>query len=107
MPDENVKADIIYLCSPNNPTGACYNKEQLEAWVSYALKNDAVILYDSAYEAFITDPTLPEVSMRSRVQRNVRSSSVPFLRQQDSQVHVSLTQLFRKSLCSRHQMEKH
>ena len=58
-PDENVKADIIYLCSPNNPTGACYNKEQLEAWVSYALKNDAVILYDSAYEAFITDPTLP------------------------------------------------
>lgn len=59
MPDENVKADIIYLCSPNNPTGACYNKEQLEAWVSYALKNDAVILYDSAYETFITDPTLP------------------------------------------------
>ena len=59
MPDENVKADIIYLCSPNNPTGACYNKEQLEAWVAYALKNDAVILYDSAYEAFITDSTLP------------------------------------------------
>nr|WP_278461008.1 LL-diaminopimelate aminotransferase [Mediterraneibacter faecis] len=59
MPDENVKADIIYLCSPNNPTGACYNKAQLEAWVAYALKNDAVILYDSAYEAFITDPTLP------------------------------------------------
>lgn len=59
MPDENVKADIIYLCSPNNPTGACYNKEQLEAWVAYALKNDAVILYDSAYETFITDPTLP------------------------------------------------
>lgn len=59
MPDDNVKADIIYLCSPNNPTGACYNKEQLEAWVAYALKNDAVILYDSAYEAFITDPSLP------------------------------------------------
>ena len=59
MPDENVKADVIYLCSPNNPTGACYNKEQLEAWVAYALKNDAVILYDSAYEAFITDSTLP------------------------------------------------
>lgn len=59
MPDDNVKADIIYLCSPNNPTGACYNKEQLEAWVAYALKNDAVILYDSAYEAFITDASLP------------------------------------------------
>lgn len=55
MPDENVKADIIYLCSPNNPTGSAYTKEQLKVWVDYALKNDAVILYDCAYEAFITD----------------------------------------------------
>ena len=55
MPDENVKADIIYLCSPNNPTGAAYSAEQLKAWVEYALQNDAVILYDAAYEAFITD----------------------------------------------------
>lgn len=55
MPDENVKADIIYLCSPNNPTGAAYSAEQLKAWVAYALKNDAVILYDAAYEAFISD----------------------------------------------------
>jgi LL-diaminopimelate aminotransferase len=59
MPDDKVKADIIYLCSPNNPTGASYNKEQLKAWVDYALKNDSVILYDSAYEAFITDQDLP------------------------------------------------
>ena len=55
MPDESVKADIIYLCSPNNPTGAAYSAEQLKEWVAYALKNDAVILYDAAYEAFITD----------------------------------------------------
>ncbi|MBQ3988707.1 MAG: LL-diaminopimelate aminotransferase [Ruminococcus sp.] len=55
MPDERVKADIIYLCSPNNPTGAAYSAEQLQAWVEYALKNDAVILYDAAYEAFIAD----------------------------------------------------
>ena len=55
MPDENVKADLIYLCSPNNPTGAAYSAEQLKEWVAYALKNDAVILYDAAYEAFITD----------------------------------------------------
>lgn len=55
MPDETVKADIIYLCSPNNPTGAAYSAEQLKAWVAYALKNDAVILYDAAYEAFIAD----------------------------------------------------
>ncbi len=59
MPDPSVHADIIYLCSPNNPTGAVYNKEQLKEWVDYALKNNAVILFDSAYEAFISDPELP------------------------------------------------
>lgn len=59
MPDDSVKADIIYLCSPNNPTGAVYTKEQLEKWVAYALKNDAVILYDAAYESFISAPEIP------------------------------------------------
>lgn len=47
--------DIIYLCSPNNPTGAAYNKEQLTTWVKYAKENHAIILYDAAYECFITD----------------------------------------------------
>ncbi|MDD6645296.1 MAG: LL-diaminopimelate aminotransferase [Oscillospiraceae bacterium] len=55
MPDDSVKADIIYLCSPNNPTGSAYSYDQLKAWVDYANKNDAVIIYDAAYEAFITD----------------------------------------------------
>jgi len=59
VPDNNIKADIIYLCSPNNPTGAVYNKEQLKLWVDYANKSGAVILYDSAYEAFIIDSALP------------------------------------------------
>ena len=59
MPDPSVHADIIYLCSPNNPTGAVYNKDQLKEWVDYALANHAVILFDSAYEAFISDPELP------------------------------------------------
>lgn len=59
MPDDNVHADLIYLCSPNNPTGAVYNKEQLRIWIDYAKKNNAVIIFDSAYEAFITDPELP------------------------------------------------
>lgn len=59
MPDENVHADIIYLCSPNNPTGSVYTKAQLKEWVDYALKNEAVIIFDSAYEAFISDPELP------------------------------------------------
>lgn len=59
MPDYDVKADIIYLCSPNNPTGAVYTKVQLAEWVKYAKANNAVIIFDSAYEAFITDETLP------------------------------------------------
>lgn len=59
MPDRSQHADVIYLCSPNNPTGACYNKEQLKEWVDYALENEAVILFDSAYEAFISDSELP------------------------------------------------
>ncbi|SFE44024.1 LL-diaminopimelate aminotransferase [Succiniclasticum ruminis] len=59
MPDPTVKADIIYLCSPNNPTGAAYSKAQLKEWVTYACQNGAVILYDAAYEAFIEDETLP------------------------------------------------
>ena len=59
MPDENIKADIIYICSPNNPTGAVYTKEGLKKWVDYALKNNAIILYDAAYECFIKDKNLP------------------------------------------------
>ena len=55
MPDYSVKADVIYICSPNNPTGAAYTKAQLKEWVDYALKTDAVILYDAAYECFIED----------------------------------------------------
>ena len=53
------KVDIIYICSPNNPTGAVYNKAQLKEWVDYANKNNAVILFDSAYECFISDTELP------------------------------------------------
>ncbi len=59
MPDSSIPCDIIYLCSPNNPTGSVYNKEQLKKWVDYANINDAIILFDSAYEAFVKDSTLP------------------------------------------------
>ena len=52
-------SDLIYLCSPNNPTGSVYTKPQLREWVDYALKNNAVIIFDAAYEAFITNPDLP------------------------------------------------
>lgn len=53
------KVDLIYLCFPNNPTGATATKEHLQAWVNYALANGSIIFFDAAYEAFITDPSLP------------------------------------------------
>jgi LL-diaminopimelate aminotransferase len=59
LPDEKTEGDIVYICSPNNPTGAVYTKEQLKIWVDWALDKDAVILFDSAYEAFIRDKNLP------------------------------------------------
>jgi len=59
MPDESVAADIIYLCSPNNPTGSVYTYEKLVKWVQYAINQNAVILFDAAYECFIKDKSLP------------------------------------------------
>ena len=59
MPTQAAKADIIYICSPNNPTGAVFDREQLKAWMDFANENGSVILFDAAYEAFIEDDTLP------------------------------------------------
>ncbi len=59
LPDRSVKADLIYICSPNNPTGAVYTREQLKEWVDYANEQGAIILYDAAYECFIQDEKLP------------------------------------------------
>lgn len=53
------RVDIIYLCYPNNPTGTTLTKDQLKKWVNYALDNDAIIMYDSAYEAYIKDANIP------------------------------------------------
>ncbi len=58
MPEEGTKADIIYICSPNNPTGAAYTREKLKAWVDFALARGAVILFDAAYECFVRDEAL-------------------------------------------------
>ena len=58
MPEEAPDADIVYICSPNNPTGAAYTVEQLQAWVEWAKARDAVILYDAAYECFVSQPGL-------------------------------------------------
>jgi LL-diaminopimelate aminotransferase len=57
LPRERV--DLIYLCSPNNPTGTVATRDQLQRWVDYARANDSVILFDAAYEAYITDPAIP------------------------------------------------
>ena len=57
IPDH--KMDIVYLCYPNNPTGTVISKAELEKWVQYALKNDAIIMYDAAYEAYIQDASIP------------------------------------------------
>ncbi|MBR1764643.1 MAG: LL-diaminopimelate aminotransferase [Ruminococcus sp.] len=59
LPDENTDAELIYLCSPNNPTGAVFSREQLKKWVDWANEWGAVILFDAAYEAFIEDEALP------------------------------------------------
>lgn len=59
MPDDEVDADIVYICSPNNPTGAVYDASGLSEWVAYALAHDALIIFDSAYEAFIRTDGLP------------------------------------------------
>ncbi len=55
MPDETTQADIVYLCSPNNPTGAAYTTAQLAQWVKWAKEHHAVILYDAAYECFVSE----------------------------------------------------
>ena len=59
MPNDSYKADVIYICSPNNPTGAVYTKEELKVWVDYANKQKALIIFDAAYEAFVQDKSLP------------------------------------------------
>src|SRR5204863_4290926 len=53
------QVDLVYLCSPNNPTGATATRAQLEAWVGYALRHQAILLFDAAYEAYISDPAIP------------------------------------------------
>lgn len=58
-PNEKTEADIIYICSPNNPTGAVFSRSQLQAWVNYANKRGSIILFDAAYEVFIEDEILP------------------------------------------------
>ena len=58
-PTDDMRAGILYICSPNNPTGAVFSRAQLQEWVDFANRTEAVILFDAAYEAYIEDPSLP------------------------------------------------
>ncbi|MBQ7421913.1 MAG: LL-diaminopimelate aminotransferase [Prevotella sp.] len=69
IPDHRV--DMIYLCYPNNPTGMVISKEELRKWVNYAIKNDSIIFYDAAYEAYIQDPAIPHSIYEIRGARKV------------------------------------
>lgn len=79
LPAAGTKADVIYLCYPNNPTGAVLSREELEKWVDYARKNQCLIIYDSAYEAYISTPGIPhsiyEIEGAEEVAIEVRSFS--------------------------------
>ena len=68
IPDHRV--DMIYLCYPNNPTGTVISKEELRKWVNYAIRNESIILYDAAYEAYITDPEIPKTLTGEEVALN-------------------------------------
>lgn len=79
LPAPGTRADVIYLCYPNNPTGAVLTKEQLTEWVGYAKQNGSLIIYDSAYEAYISSPDIPrsiyEIEEAEEVAIEVRSFS--------------------------------
>ena len=77
IPEQRI--DIIYLCFPNNPTGAVLTKNELKKWVNYAIKNDALIIFDAAYEAYIRQPEIPhsiyEIKGAKKVAIEIRSFS--------------------------------
>lgn len=81
VPDRSVHADLIYLCSPNNPTGAAFTKAQLKDWVDYALENKAIIIYDAAYEAFVTEEDVPRSIYAVEGAKNAPSRFARFQRQ--------------------------
>ena len=87
IPSEPV--DLIYLCFPNNPTGAVATREQLQAWVDYARANGSLILFDAAYEAFIQDPSLPHSIFEIEGARDAPSNSVRSPKMQGSQARAA------------------
>ncbi len=95
LPDASVKCDIIYICSPNNPTGAAYDRKGLKAWVDYANAQNAVILYDAAYECFIEDENLPHSIYEIEGRKDLRDRVLLLL--QDGGIHGHALRLDRRS----------
>lgn len=88
MPDFSIMADIIYICSPNNPTGAVFNREALQAWVDYANQINALILFDAAYEAFIEEEEIPHSIFEINGARNCAIEICSLSKQQVLQGHA-------------------
>jgi len=95
LPDKHV--DLIYLCSPNNPTGAVMSRVSLQRWVEYAEREDAIILFDAAYEAFIREPGLVHSIFESQARATWRLNSAVFPRPRDSQARAARSPSFPKS----------
>ena len=87
--------DVIYLCSPNNPTGAAATREQLEAWVKYALEHKSVILFDAAYEAYITEPGDAAFDLRNSRRARVRDRVPQLL--EERRLHRHALRVHRRS----------
>ena len=79
-PSEEIKADLLYICSPNNPTGAVFSRDQLQSWGISANENGSVILFDAAYEAFIEDEIFRTVFLNWMEQKHVRLKSAHYPR---------------------------
>ena len=92
------RVDVMYLCSPNNPTGTAMTKDQLKVWVDWANETGALILFDGAYERFITDGMFPTAFMRLKARKRARLNSAAFPRRRASRVRAARIRLFPKEL---------
>ena len=89
--------DLIYLCFPNNPTGSAITKDGLQKWVDYANKNGCVIIYDAAYEAYISEENVPHSIYECEGARTCAIELRAFLRMPDLLVFVLDLRLFRRN----------
>ena len=87
----NEHADIVYLCFPNNPTGAVASREQLTGWVRYAQEHKAILLFDAAYEGYISDPEIPRSILKSPARPNARLNFAVFPRPAASPVCAAVS----------------